>query len=63
MFNRQQNFSGVLDKTPDIVRGHPNFKRQLPYGESKTESRFVLHHPGDQNRELMLTVLAFDMPK
>lgn len=63
VFNRQRHFSAVLEKIPEVVRGHPNFKRQLSYDKSQTESRFVLHHPGDQNRELMLTVLAFDMPK
>jgi hypothetical protein len=63
VFNRQKDFSTVLGKIPDVVRGHPNFKRQLSRGKSRTESRFVLHHPGDQNRELMLTVLAFDTPQ
>ena len=63
IFNRQRDFSAVLDKIPVIVREHPNFKKELSYGRSKTESRFILHHPGDHNRELMLTVLAFDVPK
>jgi hypothetical protein len=63
IFNRQKDFSAVLNKIPEVVMEHPNFKRELPYGESKTQSRFVLHHPGDQNRELMLTVMAFDMPR
>jgi hypothetical protein len=62
IFNRQQDFSAVLDKIPDVVKGHPNIKKELPYGGSKTGSRFILHHPGDRNRELMLTVLAFDVP-
>lgn len=61
VFNRDKNFSAVLDKIPEVVESHPNFKRQLPY-TSETGSRFILHHRDDKNRELMLTVLAFEVP-
>src|SRR5215204_886857 len=30
IFNRQQDFSAVLDKIPDVVKGHPNIKKELP---------------------------------
>lgn len=35
------------------------FVREIPYG-SETEFRFVIHHSGDRERELTLTVLVFD---
>lgn len=61
IFNREKNFSAVVSKIPDVVASHPNFKRRLPY-TSETGSRFILHHRDDKNRELMLTVLAFEVP-
>lgn len=61
LFNRNRKFSGVLTKIPQLVKTHPNHKREVPIdGESRF--RHVLHHPDDTNRELILTVLAFDVP-
>jgi len=61
IFNRSKAFSRVLSRIPEVVRAHPNFKRELPYG-SESGFRFVLHHRDDTNRELILTVLAFEVP-
>ncbi|HLO85264.1 MAG TPA: HEAT repeat domain-containing protein, partial [Nostocaceae cyanobacterium] len=61
IFNRNKNFSVVLEQIPPEVSKHPNFIRQLPY-ESETGFRFIIHHPDDKQRELILTVLAFDIP-
>lgn len=62
IFNRGRNLSNVLSKIPDIVKNHPNFKRQLGYG-SETGFRFILHHKDDKNRELYLTIMVFEVPK
>ena len=61
IFNRERNFSAVLAKIPEIVESHPNFKRRLLY-PSETGFRFILHNRDDKNRELTLTVLAFEVP-
>lgn len=61
IFNRGKNFSHVLARIPEVFRAHPNFKRELPY-DSESGFRFVFHHRGDTNRELILTVLAFEVP-
>jgi hypothetical protein len=61
IFHRGKNFSDILGKIPDIVRSHPCFKREIGKG-SETEFRHVLHQPDDPNRELILTVLAFNVP-
>jgi hypothetical protein len=61
IFNRDRNFSAVVAKIPELVESHPNFKRRLP-DLSETVSRFILHHRDDKNRELILTVLAFEVP-
>lgn len=62
IFNRNKDFSSVIAQIPEIVKSHTNYKRQLEY---KCESgfRFILHHNQDKNRELTLTILAFDIPK
>lgn len=62
IFNRNKAFSSVLDKIPEVVKGHPNFKRELSY-PSETGFRYVLHHRDDKNRELILTVLCFEVPQ
>ncbi len=62
LFNRNKGFSEVLLKIPEVVKAHPNFKRQLEY-RSETGFRFVLHQPNDKNREVLLTILAFDLPE
>lgn len=61
LFNRNKDFSAVLAQIPEAVKNHPNLKRELAY-ESETGFRFVLHHRDDKDRELILTVLAFEVP-
>jgi hypothetical protein len=61
LFNRNANFSDVLNKIGEVVPKHGCFKRDLgKRGES--EFRYIFCHPDDPNRELVLTVLAFDVP-
>lgn len=62
IFNRAVSLSTVVSKVAEIVSAHPNFKRQLEY-KSETGFRFILHHTGDKNRELYLTISVFDVPK
>jgi hypothetical protein len=61
IFNRDRQLSGVLPKIPEVFKAHPNFRRQLEY-RSETGFRFVLHHRDDQHRELIVTVLVFEVP-
>ena len=61
MFNRNAGFSGVLSKIADIVPKHTNFKRDLAKSDEST-FRYVFGQPGDAYREIMLTVMAFDIP-
>ena len=60
IFNRQKNFSRVLDVIPETMAAHANFKRALdPVSDS--EFRYIFAHRDDPNRELTLTVLVFDV--
>jgi len=62
LFNRGGTFSSVLGKIPAVVRGHPNFDKQLPTSRSENTFRFRMRRADDPERQLMLTVLAFDVP-
>jgi len=61
VFNRTKNFSSVLSKVPHVFRAHPNYVRDLSFG-SESGFRAVIKHKDDPERELTLTVLAFDVP-
>jgi hypothetical protein len=61
LFNRNANFTAVLARIAETTPKHPNFKRDL--GKSDDSSfRYVFVQPNDPNREVMLTVMAFDIP-
>jgi len=62
IFNRNANFSDVLKKIAENAPKHKNYKRSMPNIDEST-FRYVLHLPNDVNRELTLTVIAFDIPK
>jgi HEAT repeat protein len=62
LFNRNKNFSAVLEQISEVMKNHPTFTQELSY-PSETGFRFILHHPEDKNRELLLTVLAFEIPR
>lgn len=61
VFNRNANFSEVLKKIAEATPRHPSYKRTL---DKLNESgfRYVFHQPNDVNREVILTVFAFDVP-
>ena len=61
LFNRNKNLSAVLGKMPELVRQHANFKRETTI-VGETRFRAVFHHRDDKNRELVVTVLVFDIP-
>ena len=63
VFNRDTQMSTVLDKIPSIVESHDNYKRTLSDGAGETSFRYHFGHRDDMARELVLTVLVFDVPK
>lgn len=62
IFNRNVNFSEVLRKIAETAPKHACYKRALEGGDESTY-RYVFHHANDVNRELRLTVMAFDVPR
>jgi hypothetical protein len=61
VFNRNKDFTKVLESIQETSKTHSNFKRQLPLN-SETMFRYVFSHKDDHSRELLLTVMAFDVP-
>lgn len=61
IFNQRKNFTNVLDAIVPTMEAHPNYKRTLTR-VSETQSAYIYSHRDDPNREMTLTVLAFDVP-
>jgi hypothetical protein len=61
VFNRRKNFSNVLMAITPALEKHPNFKRFMPIS-GETRFRAAFSQPRDSLRELVLTVLGFDVP-
>ena len=54
--------SKVLSGIDGSVKAHANLKRPVDWSH-ESGFRYVLHSKGDTNRELILTVLVFHIPK
>jgi hypothetical protein len=63
IFSRIGRFANVLKKIPQEIKQHQYFVREETI-EIQKEGwfRFVACHPNDRDRELTLTILAFDIP-
>ncbi len=62
LFNRNKEFTSVLSKISEIMKTHLCFKKDLGK-QSETSFRYLFRQPSDTNREVILTVMAFDVPK
>lgn len=51
----------MIGKTMETLKEYPNFKRELPYG-SDSGFRCVIRHRDDQETEMVLTIMLFDVP-
>ena len=67
LFNKNQNFSSVLAKIDPTVKSHVCYKRDWSLKSDKLKSEtiftYVFHQPEDVNREIILTIMAFNVPK
>lgn len=62
VFNRNKNFSDVVSAIPEITKSHQNFKREVSR-INETSTRYIFSQKDDTNRELYLTVMAFNIPR
>ena len=61
IFNRGTSMTTVLNGIKTESEGHPNFKRSVNWTH-ESGFRYIFRQNNDTNRELTLTVLAFDVP-
>ena len=62
LFNRNESFSSVLSKISDLVKAHSCFEADLGKRD-ETSFKYLLHNPQDSDRKLVMTVMAFNIPK
>ena len=62
VFNRGVETSTVLGGIDSVAKAHSNFKRTVDWPH-ESGFRYVFHGNADKNRELILTVLVFHVPK
>lgn len=64
VFVRNKDFTGVLDKIQEITPTHQKFIRQDKSYRPPVESayRYAFKNKNDENKEFLLTVIAFHLP-
>jgi hypothetical protein len=62
MFSRNKDFSGVLEKIMSSTPKHPNFKKLIRQ-RSETSWTYLFGHKDDGNREISITVQAYNVPE
>lgn len=61
IFNRNKDFSAVLKQISALVSKHDCYIHSVPV-DGETNFRYVFRNKEDADRQLLLTVLAFDVP-
>jgi len=62
VFNKNKDFTNVLKQVPEIVKSHPYYIKQISYN-NETVFRYIFHHKDDKEKELVLTILLFNIPQ
>lgn len=61
VFNRNKDFTAVIEKARETLKEHPNYKRTIEYNR-EGGMRAVFHHRDDPGRELTMTVHLYEIP-
>ena len=61
VFNKNKNLSEVLNTASEVTKKHSNFKNEISIS-GETRLRYVFGLPQDNNREVIVTVMFFDIP-
>lgn len=62
LFNRQKDFAAVLEKIPRAVAAHESYVAGVPGYAHPNRFRYRFKHNEEAGGELMLTVMAFNVP-
>jgi hypothetical protein len=61
IFNRNKGLAAVLSSVQDTMNAHPQ-RKHGPKIEGETRFRYVFGNASDASREVIVTVLVFDVP-
>jgi hypothetical protein len=61
IFNRRKNFTAVLDSIAGVVESHENYKQTIGKN-GETNFKYIFSHKDDPQREMILSIMAFDVP-
>lgn len=62
IFSRRQSFTNVINEAQIAMKAHKNYKSG-PIKEDESRFRYIFTHPNDSEREIIVTLLLFNMPK
>lgn len=62
IFNRSCELSRALEEISKNIKLHPCYKKEIKK-INETTFRYALHLPNDSNREIILTILVFNIPR
>jgi hypothetical protein len=62
IFSRRQDFTSVITEAQRAMKDHQHFKSG-PIKEGESRFRYTFTHPNDKQRDILVTLLLFDMPK
>jgi hypothetical protein len=62
IFNRNVDFSNVISEAQRAMNDHQHYKTG-PIKESETRFRYVFTHPEDKQRDIIVTLMLFNMPR
>lgn len=62
IFSRNLDFTNVISEAQSAMKDHPRYKSG-PTKEGESRFRYIFKHPDDEQREIVVTLLLFNMPK
>ncbi len=62
IFNRSKNLTDILEKISYQMKNHSSFYQEINF-PSETGFRYLINHPTDSRRHLILTILVFEIPE
>lgn len=62
IFSRNLDFTNVIAEARRAMKDHQHYKSG-PTKESETRFRYIFTHPDDKQRDIIVTLMLFNMPK
>jgi hypothetical protein len=62
IFNRNLDFTNVISEAQRAMKDHQHYKSG-PKQESDTRFRYIFTHPEDKQRDIIVTLMLFNMPR